>query len=161
VSGQATGVASGGIGLLRRDFEAAYGAGTEAEGLVTYAAVGIGAPGATAYAQYRGDVLEHLEVQWVRVSQAGGIDWGTSYQAAMSLLPADAEYRDQFWLPATPEGPIEIIAHTYESAALNAAQYNLGRVLVTFHRRQAQLNPGTPAEPVTTAITLTMAEVGQ
>lgn len=160
-SAQDVGVDSGGIGLRRVDFEAAYGVGVDAQSLVIYENVTIGVPGATVYAQYRGEIVEHLEVRWSMATQYGGVDWGTAYQEAMFLLPVDAEYRDQFWMPATPEGPTELIAHTYESQALNTYHYNLGRILVLFQREYVQLAPNTPNEPIVPAITLTMAEVGQ
>jgi len=133
----------------------------DAEALVVYEGVTVGVPGATAYAQYRGEIVEHLEVQWSRATQGGGVDWGMAYQAAMSLLPVDAELRDQFWMPATPEGPIEMIGHTCESQALNTAHVDLGRILVVFHRKYVQLDATMPSEPVVQAVTLTMAEVPQ
>ena len=161
VAAQDVGVDSGGIGLRRADFEAAYGVGVDAQSLTIYENVTIGVPGAKVYAQYRGEIVEHLEVRWSQATQAGGIDWGTAYQAAMLLLPVDAEHRDQFWMPATPEGPVEIIGHTYESQALNTYHYNLGRILVLFQREYVQLTPNTPNEPIVPAVTLTMAEVPQ
>lgn len=121
----------------------------------------MGVPGATAYAQYRGEIVEHLEVQWSRATQRGGVDWGMAYQVAMSLLPVDAELRDQFWMPATPEGPIEMIGHTCESQALNTAHVDLGRILVVFHRKYVQLDATMPSEPVVQAVTLILAEVPQ
>ena len=158
---QQYGVDSGGIGLLRVDFEAAYGAGTDADGVTSYENVEVGVPGAKMYAQFRGEVVEHIEVRWSEATQTGGIDWATANQAAMFLLPVDAQHLDQYWLPETPEGPIELIAHTYESAQLNEASYNLGRVLVIYQRRYVQQNPGSLVDVVVPAVTLTMAEVPQ
>ena len=154
-------LASGGIGLLRNEWELVYGAGNALQSLVEYPNVSIGVPGAKAYAGYRGDLLVHLEVRWSQATQAGGVDWGTAYQAALLLMPADTEYRDQFWMPATPEGPVEIIGHTYESPDLNAAYYNLGRMLVLFQRVESQQNAGSMAETIGPAVTITLAEVGQ
>jgi hypothetical protein len=161
VAAQQVGVDSGGVGLLRVDFEAAYGAGSPWEQLFIHENVNVGVPGTTMYAEYRVDVVDHIEVQWANTTQAGGIDWATAYQTAMFLLPVDAVYRDQYWMPATPEGSTTLIAHLYESAQLNAANYNLGRVLVVFQRKDVRLNAGTMAEPIITAVTLTVAEVGQ
>ena len=158
---QDTGVDSGGIGLLRWDFEAAYGPSTELEGLVEYPYVDVGVAGAKMYAQFRGDVVDRLEVRWAQAAQFGGIDWGTAYQAAVFLLPVDAQYRDQFWMPATPEGPMEIIGHTYENQALNLVSFNLGRTLVLFQRDLSQMNAATLDGPLIPAVTITMAEVGQ
>lgn len=158
---QGTGVASGGIGLTREQLEARYGTGVDAESLTVFEGVTVGVPGTTLYAQFRGDIVEHLEVRWSMATQVGGVGWDVGYLAAMDLLPTDAAYRDQYWMPATPEGPTELIAHVYESPALNAAQYNLGRILVLFQRQMKQLNANAPLEPVIPAVTLTMAEVGQ
>ena len=158
---QQYGVDSGGIGLLRRDFEAAYGVGVDAQHLTIYDDVTIGVPGTIMYAQFRGDVVEHLEVRWSEALQDGGVDWGTAYHEATFLLPVDATLLDQYLVPTTPEGPVEFIAHVYESAQLNEANANLGRVLVIFQREYVQLAENTPVEPIVPAVTLTMAEVPQ
>jgi hypothetical protein len=160
-AGQQSGTDSLGIGLMRADFEAAYGAGAERDGLVVYEGVTLGAPGAKMYVGYLGEVVSHIELGWSLTTQSGGIDWGTAYQTATSLLPVDAQHRDQYWLPATPEGPLMVIGHVYESAQLNEANYGLGRVLVLFQRKDVQMNASAPLEPIITAATLTMPSPGQ
>lgn len=161
VAAQQYGSDSLGIGLMRVDFEAAYGAGTEWNSLMVYENVNLGVPGAKMYVRYLGEVVSHIELGWSMTTQAGGIDWSTAYQTAMSLLPVDAEYRDQYSLPATPEGPMMLIAHVYESAQLSAANHGLGRVLVLFQRKDVQLNASAPREPIITTATLTMPLPGQ
>jgi hypothetical protein len=158
---QQYGVDSGGIGLLRVDFEAAYGAGSDVDGVTAYANVEVGIPGATMYAEFRGEVVDHIEVRWSEATQSGGVDWVTANQAATFLLPVDAQHLDQYWVPATPGGPIELIAHTYESAQLNEANNNLGKVLVIYQRKYVQMNASAPLEVIVPAVTLTMAEVPQ
>jgi hypothetical protein len=150
-----------GIGLMRVDFEAAYGAGVDWNTLSVYDDVAMGVPGARMYVGYLGDVVSHIELGWSLTTQAGGIDWETAYQTATSLLPVDAQYREQYWLPATPEGPLMMIGHMYESAQLNEANSGLGRVLVVFQRKDVQLNSSSPLEPIITAVTLTMPSPGQ
>jgi hypothetical protein len=150
-----------GIGLMRVDFEAAYGVGRPWNDLVVYDNTSFGVPGTTMYVGYLGEVVSHIELAWSQTTQAGGIDWGTAYQTAMSLLPIDAQHRDQYWLPATPEGPILVIGHVYESAQLNEANYGLGRVLVLFQRKDVQMNASARLEPIITAVTLTMPSPGQ
>lgn len=150
-----------GIGLMRVDFEAAYGVGTPWNDLMVYENVDMGVPGTKMYVGYLGDVVSHIELGWSLTTQAGGIDWGTANQTATSLLPIDAQHRDQYWLPATPEGPILVIGHVYESAQLNEANYGLGRVLVLYQRKDVQMNASAPLEPIITAATLTMPSPGQ
>ena len=158
---QQAGVDSLGIGLRRADFEAAYGAGVPWNDLAVYDNVDLGVPGAKMYVGYLGEVVSHIELGWSLTTQAGGIDWASAYQAATSLLPVDAQQRDQYWLPATPEGPLLLIGHIYESAQLNAANLGLGRVLALFQRKDVQLNASAPLEPIITAATLTMPSPGQ
>lgn len=161
IAAQQYGSDSLGIGLMRVDFEAAYGTGVERDGLVVYENVSLGVPGAKMYVGYLGDVVSHIELGWSLTTQAGGIDWGTAYQTATSLLPVDAQHRDQYWLPATPEGPLMLIGHVFESAQLNEANHGLGRVLVLFQRKDVQMNASAPLEPIITAATLTMPSPGQ
>lgn len=161
VAAQQYGADSPGIGLMRVDFEATYGTGVERDGLVVYESVTLGVPGAKMYVGYLGEVASHIELGWSLTTQAGGIDWVTAYQTATSLLPVDAQHRDQYWLPATPEGPIMVIGHVYESAQLNEANHGLGRVLVLFQRKDVHLNASAPLEPIITAATLTMPSPGQ
>ena len=161
VAAQQYGTDSLGIGLMRVDFEAAYGAGVAWNNLTVYDNVTMGVPGAKMYVGYLGEVVSHIELGWSQTTQAGGIDWGTAYQTATSLLPVDAQHRDQYWLPATPEGPLLLIGHVYESAQLGEANHGLGRVLVLFQRKDVQLNASSPLEPIITAATLTMPSPGQ
>jgi hypothetical protein len=158
---QQYGVDSGGIGLLRVDFEEAYGVGSDVDGVTEYANVEVGIPGATMYTDFRGEVVDHIEVRWSEATQSGGVDWATANQAATFLLPVDAQHLDQYWVPATPGGPIEPIAHTYESAQLTEANYGLGRVLLIYQRKYVQMNASAPLEVIVPAVTLTMAEVPQ
>lgn len=158
---QQTGTDSLGIGLMRADFEAAYGPGAAWNDLAVYENVNLGVPGTTMYVGYFGEVVSHIELGWSQTTQAGGIDWATAYQTATSLLPVDSQHLDQYWLPATPEGPLMLIGHLYESAGLGAANHGLGRVLVLFQRKDVQLNAGSPMEPIVTAATLTMPSPGQ
>jgi hypothetical protein len=160
-AGQQYGSDSLGIGLMRVDFEAAYGVGTPWNSLFVYETVDLGVPGATMYAGYLGDVVSHIELRWSRATQVGGIDWPTANQTAISLVPVDAQMRDQYWLPATPEGPVMMIGNVYESAQLSEANHGLGRVLVMYQRKDVQMNASTPLEPVITAVTLTMPSPGQ
>jgi hypothetical protein len=106
-------------------------------------------------------VVKHLEVRWSHATLIGGVDWKEAYQAAVALFPVDASHRDQFWMPPTPEGPVELTGHMYESEELDTASFNLGRVLVRFQRVYAQRNPGSIAAPIVPAVTLTKAEIGQ
>lgn len=161
IAAQPYGVDSLGLGLMRVDFEAAYGVGTPWNDLFVYENAAMGVPGTTMYVRFRGEITSHIELGWSQTTQAGGIDWGTAYQTATSLLPVDVQHRDQYWLPPTPQGPIMLIGHIYESAQLNEANYGLGRVLVLFQRKDVQMNASAPLEPIIIAATITMPDPGQ
>jgi hypothetical protein len=157
-AGGQIGVDSGGVGLRREDFEAAYGIGVAVGPIERHANVVAGVPGATVYAQYMGEVVAHLEVRWQDATPTGSVDWQTAYEASRFLMPADAVYLDQFWLPATPEGPVEIVGHLYESAQLNEAHHGFGRLLVLFQRIGGDTGAAGPLIP---AVTITKAAIGQ
>lgn len=161
LAAQPYGVDSLGVGLMRVDFEAAYGVGTPWNDLVVYQNTSFGVPGTTMYVRFRGEITSHIELQWSQATQSGGVDWGTANRTATSLVPIDAQYRDQYSLPATPEGPVSLVGYIYESAQLNEANYGLGRVLVLYQRAEAQMNAGSAAGPIIPAVTITMPDPGQ
>ncbi len=144
--------------MRREDFEAASGVGVGGNPTERHANVVVGVPGATMYTQYTGEVVAHIDVRWQDAAPEGGVDWQTAYNASLCLMPVDAVYLDQFWMPATPEGPVEMVGHLYESAQLDEAHHGFGRLLVLFQRIDSASGVTGPIVP---AVTITKAAIGQ
>ena len=103
---QADGVASGGIGLAREEWEAVHGPGEVGQSSVTYE--GIYEVG------FRDGVVSFVEFGW----DDPGLPFADAEAAVRGFLPADARLRETFTAPATAGGPTGLLLHRYDSPAL-------------------------------------------
>ena len=151
---QGNGVASGGIGLTRAEFERYFGPGEATQNYAKYTDPTYGGPIYVGYdfVHFTDGLLNFLELQWRGVSQAGGLTVGTAVDEVATVLPADAQFVRQFWMGATPDGPIALRSEEWTSASLATARGGRGTILVTYQQKTVQLNPGSdPGEIVTAA----------
>lgn len=157
---QATGIASGGIGLTRTAFEAYFGPGEPTQSYGKYIDPTYGGPIYVGFdfVNYPDGLLDFLELQWTGVSQAGGLSAGLAADEVLTVLPADARFIRQFWMGATPGGPIALRSEEWSSASLAGLRGGKGSILVTYQVKTGSLNPGSPMTEIMTAATIAVEE---
>jgi hypothetical protein len=156
LAAQTNGITSGGIGLTRAEFERYFGAGEATQNYAAYTDPTYGGPIYAGYdfVHFPDGMLNFLELQWSNVSQAGGLSVGTAADEVLTVLPADASYVRQFWMGATPGGPISLRSEEWTSASLAAIRGGRGTILVTYQERTGQLNPGSGMDLIVTAASI-------
>jgi hypothetical protein len=103
-------------------------------------------------------MLNFLELQWSMISQSGGLDVETAANEVATVLPADAVYQRQFWMGATPGGPISLRSEAWSSASLAAIRGGRGAILVTYQQKTGQLNPGSGMDMIVTSASIAVEE---
>lgn len=153
---QTNGVDSGGIGLTRTEFERLFGPGTATQTYAAYTDPTYGGPIYVGYdsVRFEDGLLNFLELQWGGVSQAGGLSVQVAADEVATVLPADARFVRQFWMGATPGGPISLRSEEWSSASLASARGGRGTILVTYQQKSVQLNPGSGASEIVTAASI-------
>jgi hypothetical protein len=127
---QTASIDSGGLGLTRAEFEAAYGPGDPVETPpAIYDEVFVhGTQNGLLYVAYEGskseeeDVVVYLEFAW-------GGDGATEDEATalvQSFLPADAALDGVYFAPPTPDGPNALMTFHYFSDSLAGVSYGTG-----------------------------------
>jgi hypothetical protein len=153
---QTNGVASGGIGLTRTEFESYFGPGEATQSYAKYTDPTYGGPIYVGYdfVRYPDGMLIFLELQWNMVSQAGGLSVEIAANEVATVLPADARFVRGFWMGATPGGPISLRSEEWTSASLATARGGKGSILVTYQQHTGQLNPGSGMNEIVTAASI-------
>jgi hypothetical protein len=116
---------SGALGLTRAQIEAEWGAATEPVAMpgrpvhdTTYA---YGSEAAMTYVSFREingeEIAVYVELTWF----GDGVTGEVASTTIERLLPSDAVLTELYVAPATPEGPITLVAHRYTSEALGEA----------------------------------------
>lgn len=101
-------VTTGGIGLRRDEWEAVHGAGVPGQAQVTY-------EDERYYVGFTNGLVTFIETGW---EDRNGINLQNASQAVRALLPSDVELVETISFPATPAGPVALLALRYERAAL-------------------------------------------
>jgi hypothetical protein len=153
---QSNGVASGGIGLTRTEFERYFGPAEATQSYAKYVDPTYGGPIYAGYdfVNFSDGLLNFLELQWSMISQSGGLDVETAAYEVSTVLPADAVYQRQFWMGATPGGSIALRSEVWASASLAAIRGGKGAILVTYQQKTGQLNPGSGMDMIVTAASI-------
>lgn len=153
---QTNGIDSGGIGVTRVEFEQFFGPGTATQEYMEYTDPTYGGPIYVGYdvVHVADSLLNFLELQWSGVSQAGGLSVQMAADEVATVLPADARFVRQFWMGATPGGPIALRSEEWSSASLAAARDGKGTILVTYQQKGVQLNPGSGTSQIVTAASI-------
>lgn len=153
---QSNGIVSGGIGLTRTEFEQYFGPGEATQSYAQYLDPTYGGPIYAGYdfVNFNDGMLNFLELQWSMTTQAGGLDVETAANEVATLLPADAVYRRQFWMGATPGGPVSLRSEVWSSASLAAIRGGRDAILVTYQQKTGQLNPGSGMDMIVTTASI-------
>lgn len=151
---QPTELDSGGIGLSRDAWKAAYGQSDALQSLVRYETPEEGFP---VYVGFDDDLVTHIEFRYSEATQLGGLAEDDATAQVEAALPADAELIEEFFLPATPEGPVPLRAQRWESTSLGDVVDGRTSILVIYQETTAQQNPGSDPQVVIPAATLTVA----
>ena len=140
---------SGGIGLSRDAWEDAYGDGEVLQAIVQYESPEEGLP---VYVGFEDDRIAHIEFRYSE-TQRGGLLEEDAIDLVETALPADADLIEEYFLPATPEGPVPLLAQRWESDDLGDVTVG-GRksILVVYQQAAAPSGPGI----IIPAITLTI-----
>ena len=120
----AAGLDFGAIGLTRAQFEAAYGAPTKTAtvpGPTSDETYAYGTQAGMIYATYRDLNGEQVAVAVEFAWGGNGVTETAAAKTMDALLPTDAKLTERYVLPATPDGPITLVAFRYTSAALTGA----------------------------------------
>ncbi len=138
----------GGIGLARADWEAVYGEAMGTQSGEVYENATFPVPGEAVLARYG---MESDRITFLRFTYEGNQFGGGAPQdvdtQVVDALPDDAELRERFYLPATPEGPIALRAEWWQSDYLADLTGDSGSVMVIYEEVAIQQNSGSA--PVT------------
>jgi len=156
LAAQTNGVASGGIGLTRTEFERYFGPGEATQRYAKYTVPTYGGPIYVGYdfANFADGMLNFLELQWDMINQIGGLTVDIAVSEVLTVLPDDATHVRQFWMGATPGGPISLRSEEYTSASLAATRNGRGTILVTYQERTGQLNASSGLSQIVTAASI-------
>lgn len=120
----AAGLDSGAIGLTRVQFEATYGAPTKTAtvpGLASDETYAYGTQAGMIYVTYRDLNGEQVAVAVEFAWGGNGVTEAAAAKTLAAFLPSDAKLSERYVMPATPDGPITLVAIRYASAALTGA----------------------------------------
>lgn len=160
VAAQSNGIASGGIGLTRTEFEGYFGPGEATQSHAKYIDPTYGG---TIYAGYDfvnfdDGLLDFLELQWQGVSQAGGLSEEIAASEVRTVLPADARFVRRFRMGATPGGPIGLRAEEWASASIGSVRGGKPAILVVYQEKLGSLNHGSGMNVIVTAATIALED---
>lgn len=141
---------SGGIGFSRDAWEDVYGNGEVLQSIVQYESPEEGLP---VYVSFEDDRVAHIEFRYSE-TQRGGLLEDDAIDLVEAALPADADLVEEYFLPATPEGPVPLLAQRWESDDLGDVTVG-GRdsILVVYQQAAAPSGPGI----VIPAVSLTLS----
>jgi hypothetical protein len=160
VARQANGIASGGIGLTRAEWEAIYGPGEALQTFARYTDPAYGGPIYVGmdFENVDDGLVEFIELQWANLNQLGGMRQEYAEDATRGLLPDDARLHETFYMPATPGGPIALRSQRWTSAALADLTGDRMSILIIFQEKTGQINPDSPVEIIVTAATIAVED---
>lgn len=143
---------SGGIGLMRADWEAIVGEGTPLGDLVAYPNPEL--DGDTVLAQFDGDRLTHLEFA-IGDGQAGGLPEEDVRAQVLGAMPADAELLETFPVTKANLEDEQYQVERFVSEQLGTTSNGLASVLVVT-RQELPPNSGQDAGMLVNRVSLAM-----
>lgn len=153
----------GGIGLSRQDWEAVYGSGQATQVGTFYTNVTLPETGSDVLVRFTPDdqQIAFLEFSYDELGRAGGVSPSEAEGQSSGAIPIDSQLLEQFDLPATPEGPIALRIHHWESETVAALGGPNGSVMTMFQVIPTQQDFETASKSVVARMALTTLRIGQ